>query len=546
MIKIYRKNTDTGEIYGTVLYPVPFVTISETPLSDKNERYASRYTITLNGTLVGDMGVPVYDPDSENAAFPEYTGTLFDKASYERSQVCLRDILYKQNAIRALFDKDFQRITISDINGDVIHSCKPQVESINFEEGTWAHICNYSVNLFGFNFDNLSYRDGLPYPSGGAKYIESFSDVWSIEQDDSYGQHITPKVFRLTRNLSATGATSDGNYEPWRHAKDYIKTKIWKGSNGQASEREYPYDVPWSGEALDPDSKTQAGAYANGLINIPVSYSGINHARSETIDVAAGSYSISDTWLLFDTNYDDAFESYTVSIQDGRDSPFTTVAIDGKIQGLDNEPGAIGVPYAKKQSNALENARKKYLDISKNGQFGVNSEIFKRVNNRIGSTLNSQPNSISLGLNDSTGEITYNMSFDTRPANIFSDVLSESINVNDTHPGDLFTVVPILGRSTGPILQHLGSRTEYRRDVGIEIQLNPTQLGYGDGRGTLIEAKPTLREPLRTELTRVISSLSPAGEPGIRKYFLSPPTESWNPKTGSYTLNLSWTYELDR
>ena len=39
---------------------------------------------------------------------------------------------------------------------------------------------------------------------------------------------------------------------------------------------------------------------------------------------------------------------------------------------------------------------------------------------------------------------------------------------------------------------------------------------------------------------------SPANEPGVRKYFLSPPAESWNPKTGSYSLNLDWTYEIDK
>ena len=47
------------------------------------------------------------------------------------------------------------------------------------------------------------------------------------------------------------------------------------------------------------------------------------------------------------------------------------------------------------------------------------------------------------------------------------------------------------------------------------------------------------------EILELIKTLSPSEEPGIRKYFLEAPTESWNPKTGSYALNLSWVYELD-
>ena len=64
--------------------------------------------------------------------------------------------------------------------------------------------------------------------------------------------------------------------------------------------------------------------------------------------------------------------------------------------------------------------------------------------------------------------------------------MSETININDTYPGDTFAVVPILGRTTGPLLQYTGSRTEYRRDVGIEIILDSSDIGYGDTRGDLI------------------------------------------------------------
>jgi len=48
------------------------------------------------------------------------------------------------------------------------------------------------------------------------------------------------------------------------------------------------------------------------------------------------------------------------------------------------------------------------------------------------------------------------------------------------------------------------------------------------------------------KIGNLIKELSPQGEPGIRKYFVNPPSESWEPKTGSYSFNLTWTYELDK
>ena len=67
--------------------------------------------------------------------------------------------------------------------------------------------------------------------------------------------------------------------------------------------------------------------------------------------------------------------------------------------------------------------------------------IYTRVNNRVAHNLNSQPTTISLALNEGAGEITYNLEFNNRPVNLFTGVISETININDTYPGDTFAVV---------------------------------------------------------------------------------------------------------
>ena len=95
------------------------------------------------------------------------------------------------------------------------------------------------------------------------------------------------------------------------------------------------------------------------------------------------------------------------------------------------------------------------------------------------------------------------------------------------------------------VLQYVGSRTEYKRDVQIELQMDYTDLHYASGRG-LVTQKPSIVEPTRTQLRELIKSVSPEQEPGVRKYFINAPNESWSPKTGSYSFSISWTYELDR
>ena len=73
-----------------------------------------------------------------------------------------------------------------------------------------------------------------------------------------------------------------------------------------------------------------------------------------------------------------------------------------------------------------------------------------------------------------------------------------------------------------------------------------TKLPYGSTRNPLLLKKPSIVEPTATQIADLLKELSPANEPGIRKYFINAPTESWNPKDGNYSFNISWTYELDK
>ena len=119
----------------------------------------------------------------------------------------------------------------------------------------------------------------------------------------------------------------------------------------------------------------------------------------------------------------------------------------------------------------------------------------------------------------------------------------ENIEVQDTYPGDLYTLVNVIGRNTGPVIQYGAGRTEYKRSLNLELQLSSYADGDGSNR-TIMYAKPSVSEAFRHDLGDLLQAVSPANEPGIVKYLADPPQETWNPTTGNYSLSLSWIYEL--
>ena len=595
-ISLYYKNDDSQVC---TLRPSPLVSIAANLNKVGGETVGVTYTITLNGSILDDRGTPYAVKTQDNSPFPYFDGTSpdgvwpygkFDNSTghSENSRpkvqpipenAKLDAIFSKQRALKALFAIDGQRLEIMPVHGDEpAIVCYPRVMSVDFAEGLYVNRADYTITLEADTLLNKNLtvdEDGNPLDGSlrpaisGANdgfvtqqiialsgaFIQDFSESWNIEVDDERAENLAiPRTYRITHNISANGKA---HYFPsgatvvkipaWQSARDYVVNNLIAKSG--------IFDYPNTTPLPYPNVNNQLGS---GTMNLIDKYRGFNHTRTEDIDVSAGSFSVTETFLLASG---DSYEDYNMSVSKGIDNAFVSVSIDGTVKGLNEispsgfgEHQTVGVGFVPPASpptieviasGAYDNALKKYNEITNSGQYGLTSDVFKRAQNSVAFELNSQPKSISLGLNEFNGEITYSLEFDNRPTNIMSGVLSENISVNDTYPGDVFAIIPVLGRATGPVLQYVGSRTEYKRDVQIELQMDYTDLHYASGRG-LITQKPSIVEPTRTQLRNLIKSLSPEGEPGVRQYFISAPSENWSPKTGSYNFSISWTYELDR
>ena len=481
------------KVEGSDIIPAPFVSISVSQDRNKTARFTKVYNITLTGFVV------------------DTTGGGSDEAEAPSSR--LNGILGQQTSIENHFvDKEWVKLEV----GNQEFQCR--LLDISFGEGVYINHAPYTVNLIAYSRDATAEACG----DGLASKIESFGEDYSVEQDNTYGENI--KYYTVTRNVTAVGrenadvddtSTGDpaGSCAAWYNAKTYLTSAGYDATSASA----YP-----------------DGGLEAGLLELE-GYASYKHRRSQAIDVAAGSYNISDTWLIGPSG-NKHHESFTVNTS-ATTGGFTEVSIDGNIRGFDTTTDGTG-------SNADDNARTEWLSLSKDGDFGTACDLYTRANAATEHSMNSQPKSVSAAFNPDEGTVSYNISFDNRPVNIFDGVLTENITINDTYPGDVFSVIPIIGRGTGPILQGMGTRTEFTRSLSIEFVVDPSRLGYGDTRSDLLLTKPSLVAPFATELSRIVNDLSPSNESNVRKYFVNAPQETWNPKTGAYSLNCSWTYEL--
>lgn len=532
--------------FSKTLRPAPFVSISVTPLRNKNAYFGNRYNITLNGTIVANNTSDRIDnpmaPVGENSA----EAGLRDIISFQRDLVSFFDVNPNDSA------SSVARLEITPGGNNAAISFNVRFESINFEEGAYVSTCKYTINLVSEK-ESTDGQDTQP-----DDLLEDFNESWSFEIDNNYGyadttgdNQLSSRSFIVTRTVTATGRNSP------------TRTIIQSATDAKSDDVDdsAPYDKPAWMQAMafienytNPETPTNITkindmlTYQRSKLGtfLDSTYKAFNHARTSSIDKGAGTVTVTDSWVLAKSTHQ-ALENYTMSISTSRDNPYVKVSIEGTIKGLAPESFADSEfvnTSARLADSPYGRARAHYNTISNNGNFGVGSAIFKRADNAVSQSLNSQPLSVSLGSNELNGEIKYTLEFDNRPSNYFTNVLSENISVNDTYPGDVFATIPVLGRPTGPILQFTFGRTEYKRDISIEIILDYTDLGYGTTRDDFLLRKPSINTPIANQLRNLIGMLSPANEPGIRKYFLSPPTESWNPKEGRYTLSLGWTYEL--
>lgn len=489
-----------------MLVPAPeSVSLNKTILRNPGSgTYGAEYTISMNGFLLARKGNPEssgIDPVvewSEDSVYSTFSPDDDPVNSSIESSGLLTAVIRKQEALRfALASGDAILLEINGYNiGSGIHAVC-DLESISFDDQTrWTNGCGYQIELkthrfsksaMGFFGDNGT-EDNFSY------YISSADESWSIQERDDYtattgNAEDQKKIYTISHSISAVGQRiyeADGSVSPSgtaiAQASGYIFNVI-----GLGSER-----------------------LRDNFMGLPSGLSTFNRKITEDINAWAGSYSVSEEFALAPSGQL-ATESINISIDHDLGS-LVRVSINGTITGWST-------------SGITAREVDKYANAETYWQ-SVSGLIHERTSNYLDNgCLNTVPTSRSIGKNLTEGIITYNYSYDNRPANSITGALTEDIQISDTYPGQIINVVPVIGRSQ-PIIQYLNSRSEYRR--GLQITAT---MPIGDDCLT--------QKPATSDLEAIFNLYKPVG---TRVYY-GAPQENWNPKTGQYSYAIEWTFE---
>jgi len=488
----------------------------------------------------------------------------------------------------------------------------------------------------------------------------------------------------------ATGNRFDQKYahngRAWQQARGFIYEKITYGQNyifgtdSSLAKRkggtEYETDENSSGKNQPPTGDSRVAEQPKDPddihlfgLNLPVptntndkeidQYKAYNYSRTQQADVRGGNFSVTETWVLAPKNIR-ALESIDFSITEDTNTGLVSVAINGSITGLvDNadmwsEGGTTGVGKTlNPDRDPLRpfDVDENYSDDGKGEHAAKNIPVSKYENalrhyhlilpfmattaqnlmidipEYKGLNINPIPTSKTSAQQIATGTITYSLSYEAKARNIVPYVRNEMYSISETYPGHVAAQHVVLGRRLGPVLQTIGTQTQWQRDLTITLNVdvhreeicvdaknqvqptigdedtcegtagtkpatneeipnsiglggstyrwikNPNYIGYpssGSPGTTISQSKPSAGMvyvngkpgvgPAGTKkyglyqqsqgIAALVNSFNPytyleESGGGTRKSYSNAPTESWDPKTGAYTYNISWVYELN-
>lgn len=473
--------------------PVPTMVIARTPIRRGDTSLISQqYTATLNG-FVTTGGTPA-------------SGLLtLDEKMEELTQALSCDCL------------DFHVAC----NGTTVLRANPRIGEISFGESNdnWTRSVPFTIQL---EYENESDPNGMGVCDSG-NFLRSVSENWQLTftEDQAFydinlsgfGQDANSPIIKLTHTVSAQGVTNcSGQKNGWEYARDWVLPRLGYDSNFGEGSGSHNFQ-----------SLSSLSAY--------------NHVRVNNASETDGSYEVTENWLLVDDGQGGfpgaAQEEWTVNVEESLQNPFIEVTINGTIQGLE-QVSYSGDQFSYTQTK-YESASGYWNDISGRLYYRANA-----LSNQ--SNLNLVPRTQTVGHNPAGGIITYNYQYDTRPSDCLTgvgyNIRNENITINDSYPTDVFASITVLGRSCGPVLQDINTKTAGTRQLQVDLVLDAQDgciVGSGSVNSLLI---PPCKPAVDQLVEYVLQDLSGSYD----SIFKTTDQENWVYKQGNYSRTVQWTY----
>ena len=498
--------------YGNYAFdPRPLFTVNKEIIkTPANTGLATKYSLVLQGTLAPTGIDPI-------------TGR---KGGLSR-------VMSSGTALRSAFDQDFKLLKLQCDSDDPIINAYPKVVSIDIQNASdnFVRRLDYTINLeLPSLTGNASEPVGIDcdgdilgnLANSGLIALTEDVTVEFLDERIGGGVHLfngtLPSVFSIQRNLSAQGnplSCGPGSTytQPWEYAKAYVESNL----------------------GLQPEMTGLTELMCVRGMNIASSF------RSIGVNKSDGSVNATETFIAFTGQYP-ATEEFEVSTDRSLDSPFTTVSINGTVQGLAN------ISYAGGDHGCTPTGTLKFNNALA-AWSGISGSIFPRAikahdvatRNLVFATggLNIYPLSESIGYNPIVGSITYNYTYDNRVVNCYTGAITEDISFTYNEPNDTFASLTVLGRTHGPLFQAINTSGATTREISINAlipveQINP-ELARTDPEAWARYAVPF------DGYNDFISMYEAQLALQYQQVFVNSHTQTWDPKLGNYTLNKAYT-----
>ena len=521
--------------YGDYTFePKPLFNINKEYIkTPSNTGLGTRYNITLEGDLL------------------PYRADGYD--------VGITGVFSGIQSLRDAFDTDYKPFFLGCFGSPPIVSGHPKITSfdVNFEGDNYVQRASYTIGLnlptlIGSGFETVGPETDSLHSHGIISYTDDFSLEFTDERVGGQisladGTHIDmPSVYSVTHNVSAQGEPLSG-HDPAYLAQQFVSSKL--------------------------GFSNEMGA-VSGILNT----SGVacNNFRTISINKTEGTCNATETFMINPSGkYKEDFElSANTSVED----PFTSIEINGTIQGYANvnypNPNPLGESFAGSDGDStpkFQNAITAWSGL-RNAAGAVTTEgisglLYTRVNSfyqfqpphpaflgahsegdpsrKAINTLNPTTLSTAVGYNITEGVITYAYSYNDRPIHVVPDALSETINITENEPTDIFASLQVLGRASGPLLQDMGTKGPRTREISIDAFLpigtgtNFTQNVDGTTQYTQLNNPSFLVAP--TGYDGLISGYEYSLTSTYASVFINGQSKTWQPKIGRFTFQKSWT-----
>ena len=387
------------------------------------------------------------------------------------------------------------------------------------EQSSGVQSQDYSITFEGYKLDTIGTENDFL-----DNHLAEASETWEVAPNEGQYQDISPnfsgantkRLFTVTHTINATGIddfNGDGSFAKrgWKEARDWCESRCVAEINWNSD------TTPPKDRQPSPDASPET---TNIPLQIPVDYVVTNVVRSRTIDHAANSYAINETFVLVPPDGFLATSSINVSGSNSVDAEFMTVDVSIDVTGLptvedpdgDGELVATsGSRYANAKSLAtvLEALAPSYaLNF-------YNSHYLGTTNT--GRTLIISPEvSRSETHSETEGSINITLSYNDRCVSD-PNATAENITLNYSNRdgnNKVIALIPVIGKASGPVIQDMGTTNEETLSISVE-----KKMAIGS-RTTIPSHDADLYVPT-----------------GAKRRSM---TESWNPLTGNFSYTAEY------